>query len=209
MKQIALTFDDGPSIGITDQILEKLHNYHIVASFFVIGDKISDSTSYLLKQAFESGCEIQNHSRTHSNMTQLTKEDILTEINTTSNKIYDVVGVKPTFFRPPYIALNANMFDTIHLPMIAGIGAQDWEPNVTSEQRATMILEHACDGAIILLHDMDGNQYTVDALDLIIPGLLQQGYEFVTISDLFAQKKVIPNTTKNVIYSNVLYPTYY
>ncbi len=206
MKQVALTFDDGPCIGITDQVLEKLKKYQVVASFFVIGEQIKDSTKYLLQQAVELGCDIQNHSNTHPDFTKLTKEEMIEEVNVTTKKIYDSVGVNPTFFRPPYISVNQMMFETIDLPFIVGFGALDWEPQVPCSERARRIIEQACDGAIFLLHDMEHNQATVDALDLIIPKLLEEGYEFVTVTDLFTQKQVTPKKNDYVMYTDILHP---
>lgn len=198
---IALSFDDGPNTGTTVQVLDVLERYGIVASFFVIGNKITEETEPVMKRAVEMGCEIENHSKTHPFMDKLDAEAIADEIKFTSDKIEEVTGRSPQFFRPPYIAVNETMFENIDLPFIAGFGANDWEPAVTAEQRAEKVIKQARDGAIILLHDMEGNVNTVEALDTIIPALQEQGYEFVNVSQVFSRKNVIPTTDTRIVYN--------
>lgn len=201
-KLIALTFDDGPSLVTSPKVLDKLEKYGVVATFFLIGNKISDSTKPIMERQLKLGCEIANHSWSHSNMTSLTAEKIKKEIEDTNKKINDTVGVTPKFFRPPYIAVNPTMYTAIDLPFINGINGSDWVATVTAKQRADTIIANAKDGNIILMHDFDGNNNTVDALDTIIPELQKKGFVFVTVSQLFEYKGVEPNK-ENTIWSLV------
>lgn len=197
----ALTFDDGPNTVTTPQVLEKLKKYGVLASFFLVGDNISKESARASASAYEMGCELCNHSKTHSAMPQLTADEIKAEIAFTDNAVKEICGKKPAFFRPPYIAVNDVMFDSIDLPFICGVGAEDWEDSVSAEERAKRILEQTEDGTIILLHDMEGNFRTVDALDIIIPKLLEKGFELVTVSELFSRCGVQPQ--KKTVYTNV------
>ncbi len=201
-KHIALTFDDGPNTETTPQVLEKLKSYGIPASFFLVGSNITAEGAKVSRAAFELGCEICSHSRSHSAMPELTAGEIRAEIEFTDGKIEEITGAKPRFFRPPYIAVNDVMINNIDKIFIAGIGAEDWLDEVTAEMRAEKILAQAKNGSIILLHDMEGNYRTVDALDLIIPALLNDGYEFLTVTGLFAAEGVEPK--RGIVYSNVL-----
>lgn len=201
-KHIALTFDDGPNIETTPQVLEKLKKYGIPASFFLIGNNITPESVEVSRAAFEYGCEICNHSRSHPSMPELTAEEIRAEIEFTDGKIKEITGKVPRFFRPPYIAVNDVMIGNIEKTFIAGIGAEDWLDEVTAEMRAERILAQAKNGSIILLHDAQGNSKTVAALDLIIPALLNDGYDFLTVTELFAAEGVEPK--RGIIYSNVL-----
>lgn len=202
-KVIALTFDDGPNLTTTNAVIDKLEEYNIVASFFLVGDNITgdadSGSARVAKRAYDLGCEINSHSKTHSNMTEMFPEDIKAEMEYTSDKIFEITGERPKFFRPPYIAVNDVMFESIDLPFIAGYGANDWEDSVSAEQRAEKVLAQAKDGAVILLHDMQGNSKTVEALDTIIPALADEGYNFVTVSELFAAKGIEPQD--NIVYS--------
>ena len=202
VKYIALTFDDGPNATTTNDVIDKLEKYGIVASFFLIGNNINDESAKAVKRAYDLGCEIDNHSRTHSDMTKLSAEEIKAEFEYTDEKAFEITGEHTKFFRPPYISVHQIVFDNIDVPFIAGIGANDWEDRVTAEMRARMILKQAKDGDIILLHDAEGNSQTVDALDTIIPELQKQGYKFVTVTELFKVKGIDPDMEK--VYTNVL-----
>lgn len=205
-KQLALSFDDGPNTDITVQVLDILEKYNVVASFFLIADNINEESKESVKRAYAMGCDIENHSKTHPNMTELTAEEVKAEIEYCSNAIYDIVGEYPTFFRPPFIYVNKIMADNIDLPFICGTNCMDWVPDVKAEERARMIIEGVDDGHIILLHDMTGNIETVKALDVIIPTLLKEGYEFVTVPQLFKDKGVVPNIHTGQTYSCIFAP---
>ena len=207
VKYIALTFDDGPNSTTTNEVIDKLEKYGIVASFFLVGNNIDDESAKAVKRAYDLGCEIDNHSRSHSNMTELSAEEIKAEYDYTDGKVYEITGEHTKFFRPPYIAVHQIMFDNIDVPFIAGIGANDWEDRVTAEMRARMILKQAKDGDIILLHDAEGNSMTVEALDTIIPELQKQGYKFVTVTELFKAKGIEPDMEK--VYTNVMQKNQY
>ncbi len=207
VKYIALTFDDGPNSTTTNEVIDKLEKYGIVASFFLVGNNIDDESAKAVKRAYDLGCEIDNHSRTHSNMTELSAEEIKAEYDYTDGKVYEITGEHTKFFRPPYIAVHQIVFDNVDVPFIAGIGANDWEDRVTAEMRARMILKQAKDGDIILLHDAEGNSMTVEALDTIIPELQKQGYKFVTVTELFRAKGIEPDMEK--VYTNVMQKNQY
>ncbi len=201
-KYTALTFDDGPNTTTTPKVIEKLKGYGVPASFFLVGDNITEESAAVARSAFECGCEICNHSKTHSAMCEQSDEEIRAEIEYTSAKITDICKKPPVFFRPPYIAVSENMHRVIDLTFICGVGANDWEESVSTSERANRILAQVENGTIILLHDMDGNQKTVDALDIIIPELFLRGYELVTVSGLFEKCGVKPK--RGVMYTNVL-----
>ena len=94
------------------------------------------------------------------------------------------------------------MYDVIDLTFICGAGCEDWVPEVTAQQRAERVLAGAEDGQIVLLHDMQWNQATVEALKTILPELKRRGFEFVTVPRLFEMKNVTPR--RGWLYSNVL-----
>ena len=105
-KAIALTFDDGPNTVTTPQVLEKLKKYGVTASFFLVGNNITDESAEIAEKAHKAGCELNNHSLTHSVMPDFSAEEIRREIEITNGKIRSITGKTPRFFRPPYIAVN-------------------------------------------------------------------------------------------------------
>lgn len=200
-RLISLTFDDGPNTVTTPQVLDVLEKHNVAASFFVVGDNITPESEEVMRRAVRLGCEIENHSRTHSDMTKMSPEEIAAEIAFTSGKVEKAVGRRPRFFRPPYIAVNDTVFDAVSLTFICGEGAEDYNDEISAEERFKRIVSKASDGTVILLHDMSGNFRTVQALEMIIPRLKEEGYGFVTVSRLFEEKNVLPE--RGLIYSNV------
>lgn len=200
---IALTFDDGPNTTTTDQILDLLQKYQVRASFFLIGTNINDESAEVVKRAYDMGCEIDNHSKTHSYMNEMSAEDIIAEVQYVSDKVEEITGQPTLFFRPPYIAVNSTMYDSIDMPFINGYGCNDWDESVSVEARIRGVTRHAQDGLIILLHDAQGNDQTVEALDTIIPTLLDEGYQFVTVAELFEAKGVAISADDTNLYTTV------
>jgi peptidoglycan/xylan/chitin deacetylase (PgdA/CDA1 family) len=200
-KTIALTFDDGPDPVITPQVLDLLDEYNAKASFFLIGEHITPETEHLIRREYESGHEIDHHSLTHQDMTKFTREEIAAETEETTRRIVSVIGEEPKFFRPPFIYYNELMFDTIPYPFICGVGCNDWEPDFPADERAKKMLSSAADGVMFLLHDMKWNDKTVQALKTVMPELAAQGYEFVTLTELFAIHGRKPQP--RILYSNV------
>lgn len=200
-KLVALTFDDGPTVGITDRVLDVLEENQVVASFFLIGQQITEETAPLVKRAHDMGCTIENHSKTHSSMPKLSEQEIVDEIKETSGRIEKIVGERPEFFRPPYIDYDQKMYDLIDLTFISGYGCEDWLPEVSAKERVERLLKVARPGFMILLHDMADNIQTVEAIKTLIPELKRQGYEFVTIRDIFKKSGVKPE--RNVVYMSV------
>ncbi|MBR3106590.1 MAG: polysaccharide deacetylase family protein [Clostridia bacterium] len=203
--RIALTFDDGPNTVTTPQVLDILEKEKIVGSFFLIADSITPESAEQTRRAKALGCDIENHSRTHGFMDRMTPEQIREEVRYCTEKIVEITGEAPTFFRPPFIAVNQDMYDNIDLTFICGAGCEDWVLSVSARERAERVLAHAEDGQIVLLHDLPGNINTVEALKIIIPELKKRGFEFVTVSQLFELAGIQP--VRNRLYSNVYQTT--
>lgn len=203
--RIALTFDDGPNTSVTPQVLDLLEEHGIVATFFLIADNINPESAASVRRALSLGCDIENHSVTHGFMDKMEPEQIRREISECTAKITEITGKAPSFFRPPYIAVNQQLFDLVDLTFICGSGCEDWIPTVSAGDRASRTLANARDGEIILLHDMRGNVNTVEALKTIIPALKDRGFTFHTVAGLFRACGVTP--VRNRLYSNVFQTT--
>ncbi len=191
-KYIALTFDDGPDIEITPPVLDKLSAHGVTGSFFLIGKNITRDTLPIARDTFDRGFEIENHSLNHYYMDKLSPDEIRYEIAKNEELLMDITGRPSSFFRPPYLAVSSDMYENIDLCFIGGLHCEDWDFDVSAEERAERTIENACDGAIILLHDLEKNYPTVEALDTIIPALKEKGFEFVTVSELFKIKGIDP-----------------
>ena len=193
VKYLALSFDDGPNLTTESRMLEVLAKHDVPATFFLIGKNINEETAENMKRALELGCEIGNHSLTHSRMSQMDEEQVKTEILATSRMIEQITGQVPKFFRPPFIDVKPEMYDWIDLTFICGKGCEDWVDTVDKDTRREGIIANAEPGAIYLLHDFEGNEATVEALDEAIPVLKEQGYVFVTVAQLFEKLQCTPD----------------
>ncbi|MBN2535504.1 MAG: polysaccharide deacetylase family protein [Spirochaetales bacterium] len=205
VKYCALTFDDGPDVNKTPLILDKLKAHGVVASFFVVGQRINESTKPILERAVKMGCEINNHSWSYAGMNEMSAEEVKESVDKTTEAIEKYAGVSPKFFRPPNLAISAVMYDKIDLPFAQGVLGMDWDGcNTSAEQRAQNVLKGMMDGAIILLHDVQPDPHpTPEALDILIPELKKQGYQFLTLTELFAKKGVTPNPHEKKMWKYV------
>ncbi|MDT0602923.1 polysaccharide deacetylase family protein [Thalassotalea castellviae] len=191
-KKVALTFDDGPS-KYTLQILNKLNEYNIKATFFMTGNAIK-SFPNLVKQLHDEGHLIANHSWDHSNANeyQVPENYWQEQILPTNNLIKHITGVTPSLFRPPFGSTTEKIVNKLITQkmktVIWSIDTQDWNDNINTEKNiAALAIKYAHPEAIILMHDGGGNrQSTVDALDEIIQHYRQLDYQFVTVEKLIS-----------------------
>lgn len=179
-KTIALTFDDGPS-SFTDRLLDCLEANQAKATFFLVGEE----ASYFPEQVQRIdalGCEIGNHSYTHTDLTTLDAAGIASEISRTDALITDLTGHASTVLRPPYGNINDDVTSLAATPMFMwSIDTEDWD-TMDAQKTVDCVLSQARDGAIVLMHDIYAE--TVDAAEIIIPKLIEEGYELVTVHEL-------------------------
>ena len=180
-KRVALTFDDGPEPKVTTQILETLKKYDAKATFFMLGSRV-EYYPEIAKKVQASGHELGNHSWNHPDLTKANAKKISNEINNTSAIIEDVTGQKATSFRPPYGAFNDAVSEQSDLPIVLwDVDTLDWKHR-SPNQLLAYVKQGTRDGSIILMHDI--HQSTADGLDAVLAYLKDEGYEFVTVSQL-------------------------
>ncbi|MCD8103829.1 MAG: polysaccharide deacetylase family protein [Lachnospiraceae bacterium] len=179
-KMVALTYDDGPSANTTT-ILNTLKQYNSVATFFVVGSRVSTYKS-TVKAAYDMGCEIGNHTWNHATLTTLSASSIKSQLTQTNNAVKAVTGVSPVIMRAPGGATNSTVCSVAGMPIIYwSIDTRDWATH-SSAQTISAVLNHVQDGDIILMHDL--YSWTANASKTIIPSLIKKGYQLVTVSEL-------------------------
>lgn len=180
-KRVALTFDDGPDAKVTPQILATLQKYDAKATFFMVGRNVPKNAS-IVKQIYDAGHEIGNHTSNHKKLTALSISGVRQEVNGTSNAIYAAIGQYPTVFRPPYGATNEQVRSVMTIPSILwSIDTLDWKHH-NPDKILAYVKASVKDGSIILMHDI--HQTTANGLDNVLLYLQKQGYEFVTVSEI-------------------------
>ena len=187
LPEIALTLDDGPNPTYTSQVLSILKHYGIKATFFCMGSRVQQYP-YLVKQEYQQGHSVENHTWSHPFMPDLSEPSLIWQITTTSNIIERVTGERPTLFRPPYGAFTAPVLKVVNT---LGLSTFIWndDPEDWSQPGTNTIISRVLNrigyGSIILMHDGGGDRsQTVAALPTIIEWLQSHGYTFVTLKQL-------------------------
>jgi peptidoglycan-N-acetylglucosamine deacetylase len=193
---IAMTFDDGPSAENTPRLLEMLKQRNIKATFFLIGQNAAANPD-IVRRILADGNEIGNHSWTHPQLSKLSDDRVMAEIEKTQDAIKGASGFTPTLLRPPYGAITARQREWIEnrfgLNIILwSVDPFDWKRPGASVI-AHRILGQVHPGAIILSHDI--HKQTVDAMPATLDGLIAKGYKFATVSQLIAMNKPKPSPT--------------
>jgi len=185
-KMIALTFDDGPNYN-TSKVIDVLNKYDIKATFFVLGSRAINNKGILKKMA-DSGMEIGNHTYNHLLLTKYDENKIRSEIEDTSEVIYSATKKRPKLLRPSYGSVNNKIKKVANMPIIIwDIDTLDWKYH-NSKRITSRVVNKVRDGDIILMHDI--YSASLNALSNIIPILQDNGYEFVTIDELFYYKGI-------------------
>ena len=185
-KKVALSFDAASGDEDIQKILDILTKYNIKVSFFVTGNWVSKYPDDV-KAIVAAGHDLGNHSENHKQMSQLTKEECKDEIMKVHNRVKDLTGIDMNLFRPPYGDYNNTLIGEAkecgYYSIQWNVDSSDWKDyGVDSIINKVVDNKHLDNGSIILLHC--GAKYTPDALEAIINGLQDKGYDIVPISKL-------------------------
>ncbi len=183
---VALTFDDGPYAPVTERILNVLKKYNSSATFFCVGNRVPNYIS-VIEKAYEQGCQLASHTYEHAILTKLKKKKINWQMDQVDKVMEDVIGCKTTALRPPGGAVNDTVKNTVKVPMVCwNVDSEDWK-----SRNKKKILERCTsigDGDIVLMHDLYPT--TADAVEKLVPRLVKEGYQLVTVDELFYYKGI-------------------
>ncbi|MHB1394770.1 MAG: polysaccharide deacetylase [Clostridia bacterium] len=188
-KVAYLTFDDGLDGKVTPQILDILKQYDVKAAFFIIGNTVNKNKD-ILKRVVDEGHKVGNHTYTHNR--DIIYTDVISfseELAKTSKAIYDVAGITPELFRPPYgapyirseeyknalsqyktVLWNVDSMDS----RVSGINSSEIAAAVKSQVKSKR-------NAIILFHSTGAREETAKALPEIIQHLMDSGYTILSM----------------------------
>ena len=180
---VALTFDDGPSGEYSPLILDCLEKNNAVATFFEIGCNVANYPE-IDKRAVELGCEIGSHSYYHNVLPGQSQEDIAEDQRLCKEVFENAIGTDPVLIRPPQgsvVKSILNQYDQIFVGW--SVDTEDWlyknvDRTVNKVQQAGNL-----DGQVILMHSI--YQESAQAAEILVPWLIEQGYQLVTVSELF------------------------
>ena len=181
-RYVALTFDDGPSGKFTQRLLDGLQDRGAQATFLLCGYRMEQFPD-LTRRIFEEGHEIGYHGFTHKSMENMSRRTIAQELMDTEELLPE--GCRPVLLRPPGGFVTDGVRQVAQVRNLAvlrwSVDPRDWA-TVNVGAIETAVLQRVKDGDIILLHDMSYSSVQA-ALD-IVDALQEQGYEFVTVSEL-------------------------
>ena len=185
--QIALTFDDGPHPFLTQRILDILSKYDVKATFFMVGENVINYPD-AARAVLAAGHEVGNHTFSHVHVKGLSKNGVLEELGRCEDALEELCEYRPHLFRPPEGAIDdyaVHCSDDFDYTLILwSLDTRDWE-NKDAEQIAQTVLSSVSPGDIILMHDYIGRKSkTPEALEILLPKLIEMGYEPVTVSRL-------------------------
>jgi peptidoglycan/xylan/chitin deacetylase (PgdA/CDA1 family) len=193
--EIALTFDDGPSMS-TPALLEVLAEHDVKATFFMCGRNVRRFPA-ITREVLAQGHDLGNHTESHNYLHFHSPEHVYREIAMAQQSIRTVTGVRPRFFRPPYgvrwfglrgaqekLGLTGVMWTVI---------GRDWK--WSGPRVARLMLSRVQNGSILCLHDGRGTlpspdiRPTIEAVEMLVPRLIDRGYKFVTLTEMLCRNQ--------------------
>ena len=190
-KKIAISFDCAWGVDYTDKLLDIMQKNDVRCTFFAVEFWVEKYPEYAQK-IVSAGHELGTHSRTHSYMSKLTKEQIIDELKTSASAIEKTTGQKTDLFRAPYGDYNDLLIQTAKetgfYTVQWDVDSLDWK-NLSANEIAMRIINGAKNGSIILCHN--NGLHTAEALPLIFSTLKNRGFEFVPIGELIYRENYV------------------
>ncbi|GEM86706.1 MAG: polysaccharide deacetylase family protein [Thermaceae bacterium] len=189
-KLIALTFDDGPWPVTTEAVLDILKRYQARATFFWVGKNL-ERYPQIARKVVEAGHAVGDHTWSHQ-YHKVTPQAAAKEIDSTAALIARDTETSTRLFRPPGGNLKNGLakyaLSKGYTVVMWSVSSADTDPKAPWTAFADNVLRGARPGTIVLMHDGGGDRRrTLEALPVILEGLQQQGYRFVSVPELLAQ----------------------
>ena len=191
-RRIALTFDDGPDPLWTPRIAETLAARDVRSTFFLVGRR-AHAHPDAVRAITEAGHEIASHGWSHRNLWFCSPRRTEEEVVRAQDRLAELTGTAPRFFRPPWGMVNASLFGVLRRANLScvfwSIQPEGLRPQPADAQ-TTHVLARAHAGAIVDLHDADGvpgaSERLAAALPAMIDGLRDQGYTLMPLGELLS-----------------------
>ena len=188
-KYIAMTFDDGPEYTWTPAVLDGLAQRGVHATFFMVG-KWTPGKDEIIQRIQEEGHQIGCHTMNHESLVDKTDEEVLAELSGYEETMNFYTGLTDFWLRPPFGFVDERVAALCDVPVILWSIDPAAGETVPADKMEKIILKEAKDGAIILMHDTTEANY--EAAMAAIDKLMEKGYVFVTVEELFRIKGVEP-----------------
>ena len=177
-NSILLTFDDGPHPDITPRVLNVLDKYKARALFFILGSRV-DKVPELLKEIIERGHKIGNHTYSHQRWNNFSLKEYKEDIFKCQEKIFNITGERPEYFRPPYgqvtlpIIMVTKLCKMKCIRWSIEIGEYSYMKKATVDEMSNNLIKNIKHRDIVLTHD-DHEQIPI-VLENVLPKLIEKG----------------------------------
>lgn len=187
MKEVALTFDDGPHPAYTAQLLSILRYYRVPATFYLVGVQAERYPKWV-QMIHQEGHEIGCHTYDHFRLVNLPLDEQVYQIEEFTSLITRLTGTQPNLLRPPggqYDHFTVSLMNKNRMALgLWTINTNDTAPQTDAASLYQRVLDEVGPGSIILMHD--GADASLAALPKMIETLKRRGYSFVTMSQMMA-----------------------
>lgn len=199
-KKVAISFDAAWGDEFTMEILDILDKYNVKSTFFLVGFWVDKYPEHV-KEIYKRGHDIGNHSTTHPYMTELSKEQVVEELDNTGKTIKELIGVEPILFRPPFGDYNNNLINICrengYYAIQWDIDSLDWK-ELGVQPVVDKVTRNIQNGSIVLFHN--NAKYVLEYLPIVIERLQNEGYEIVPISELIHKENFyMDNTGRQIL----------
>ena len=198
-KMVALTYDDGPSV-YTDAILDVFEEYKQRATFFIVGDRISWNEDQAKREA-ALGFQQGNHTFNHNVLTKLSEDKVKEKLKGTDDELMRISGKPSVYLRPPEGRYNDTVKKACGCPIILwSVDSRDWESK-DCDKVCKAVIGKVKDGDIVLMHDL--YKSTAEATKKIVPALVKEGFQLVTVEEMALLKTDGKGLENGVVYTRI------
>lgn len=185
---VAITYDDGPSRS-TPRILDAFEANGGLATFFLVGERVKNYAD-TAKREYTAGFLVGTHLYSHQKLTKMSRAEVQEELDKCNAAHMEVLGVRPQLARPPYGSANDMVKEVLDMPLINwSLNSNDWQTR-NADRIYNDVMNEVQDGDIILFHDL--KEFSAEATERILPELVAQGYQLLTVQELFELKGRTP-----------------
>ena len=184
---LALTYDDGPQTAAGNRIIDAFDKYGQRTTFFMVGDRVPSRAAEVQRMAAD-GHELANHTYSHTYLNKVGAETIRSQVQKCNDVIEQTTGIRPRIMRLPGGNRNDTVIANVAMPIILwNVDTRDWDHRNTTKI-VDAIMGKVKSGDVVLMHEL--YDATAAATEIIVPQLVEQGFQLVTVSELAALKGV-------------------
>lgn len=199
-KKISISFDAAWGDEFTKDILDILDKYDVKSTFFLVGFWV-EKYPEMVKEIYDRGHDVGNHSTNHPYMTKLSEEQIVQELNKTGDQIKKITSEVPILFRPPFGDYNDKLIkackENDYYVIQWDVDSLDWK-EMGAQPVVERVTRNVQKGSIVLFHN--NAKYVKEYLPKVIERLQEEGYEIIPVSELiYKENYYVDHTGRQIL----------